>query len=51
MLPKEMVMIVNKNFIKFFFNDHLTEKTLLATHSLKKCMEISVENLHVDIGA
>ena len=37
-------------------NDHLRENTLifyqiLATHSLRKCIEISLENLYVDIGA
>ena len=24
---------------------------ILSTHSLQKCMEISLENLYVDIGA
>ena len=37
-------------------NNHTKEtflilKQILSTNSLKKCMEISLENLHVDIGA
>ena len=37
-------------------NDHLSENALiyyqiLTTNSLKKCMEISLENLYVDTGA
>ena len=37
-------------------NDHLRENTLilyyiLLTHSYRKCIEISLENLYVDIGA
>ena len=36
-------------------NDHLMENSLifcqiLPTDSLRKCMEISMENLYVDIG-
>lgn len=26
-------------------------KQIVSTNSLKKCSEISVENLHVDVGA
>ena len=26
-------------------------KLIVSTNSLKKCREISVENLHVDVGA
>ena len=37
------------------YNDHLKEtalilKQILSTNSLRKCMEISLENLYVDIG-
>ena len=37
-------------------DDHLRENALifyqiLLTHSLRKCIEISLENLYVDIGA
>ena len=35
----------------FSFNDHLWEKVLiLSTNSVKKCMEISWENLYAYIG-
>ena len=44
-------MRINNNII-----DHLRENALLfyqilSTHSLRKCIEISLENLYVDIGA
>ena len=37
-------------------NNHTKEtalifKQILSTNSLRKCMEISLENLYVDIGA
>ena len=43
-------MRINKN------NDHPSKNALifyqiLSTHSLRKCMEISLENLYVDTGA
>ena len=45
-----MVMRFNR------MNDHLRENALifyqiLSTNSLRKCTEISLENLYVDIGA
>ena len=49
-LSREMVMRFNR------MNDHLRENALifyqiLSTNSLRKCTEISLENLYVDIGA
>ena len=49
MLPKEMVMRVNKN-------DHLRQNALIccqtpSTNPLRKFMKISTENLYVDSGA
>ena len=43
-------MRINKN------NDHTRENALicyqiLLTHSLRKCIEIGLENLYVDTGA
>ena len=37
------------------YNDHVRENALifyqiLSTNSLRKCIEISLENLYVDIG-
>ena len=29
----------------------MTYKQIVSTNSLKKCREISVDNLHVDVGA
>ena len=49
-MSRDKVMRIDKN------NDHQSEIGLifykiLSTHSLKKCMEVSLENLYVDIGA
>ena len=48
-LSKEKVMRISKN-------DHQSENALifyqiLSTNSYRKCIEISLENLFVDIGA
>ena len=49
-MSRDKVMRIDKN------NDHQSEIGLifykiLSTHSLKRCMEVSLENLYVDIGA
>ena len=41
---------------ELIINDHLSKNALifyqiLSTHSLRKCIEISLENLYVDAGA
>ena len=41
--PKDIHTLARENTLTFY--------QILSTHSLRKCIEISLENLYVDIGA